>query len=64
MFKIRANWLNSPKPSNASWAWRSSENGKDILKQEACKLVGSRESILVWVAPGYAQFHANPKGPN
>ena len=51
MFKLRANWLNSPKASNASWAWRSSENGKDILKQEACKLVGSRESILVWEDP-------------
>ena len=51
MFKLRANWLNSPKASNASWAWRSSENGKDILKQGACKLVDSRESILVWEDP-------------
>ena len=34
MFKLRANWLNSPKASNASWAWRSSENGKDILNKE------------------------------
>lgn len=50
-YKVRADWLRAPKASNASWVWKSIERVKDIIKFGVCKLVGFRNSILVWEDP-------------
>lgn len=50
-YKVRADWLKAPKASNASWVWKGIERVKNIIKLGLCKLVGSRNSILVWEDP-------------
>ena len=63
-YHLGSNGLNSSPSRLVSFVWRSIEGAKSLLVRDACKLVGSGDSILVWSepwVPGLTDFKPLPK---
>ncbi len=51
-YNVGFNWLNEESTRYAYYAWRGLESVKDLLSRDACRMVESRNEILVWETLG------------